>query len=422
MAGRTPAHCRLHSGGRRALQPETQRAASAGSRTAAFRGTNAAHARLRPWRASPSSSSTTKRTSATRCASAWRRWTPRSSRRAPRTAALDAMGALGLRSRVPGSAPRPGERPRPDPPAAGREPQPDHRHGHGLRDDRDRRRGDPPRRLGLPAQAVHARADRPPGREGEGAARARRPSWSASRIGCSPRRPRSISIRARRRCARCWRSSTGPRRRTCRCCSAGPAAPARACSPARCTSRASGAIGPFVTINCPTLTEELLASELFGHIRGAFTGAVRDQPGRVEAAEGGTLFLDEIGELPAGLQAKLLRFLQEHQFERLGETRTRKADVRVVAATNRDLEADVKTGRFREDLLLPPQRHRGVRADRCASAARTSSRWRAASSRSSRARSGAAAARASRPPPRPPSRATRGRGTCASCATPSSGR
>jgi two-component system, NtrC family, response regulator AlgB len=109
---------------------------------------------------------------------------------------------------------------------------------------------------------------------------------------------------------------------------------------------------PFVTVNCPTLTEELLASELFGHAKGAFTGAVRDQPGRVEVAEGGTLFLDEIGDLPASLQAKLLRFLQEKRFERVGEARTRKADVRVVAATNRDLEVDVRSGRFREDLLF----------------------------------------------------------------------
>ena len=109
---------------------------------------------------------------------------------------------------------------------------------------------------------------------------------------------------------------------------------------------------PFVTISCPTLTEELLASELFGHAKGSFTGAVRDQPGRVEAAEGGTLFLDEIGDMPAGLQAKMLRFLQEKCFERIGETRTRKANVRVVAATNRDLEVDVAAGRFREDLLF----------------------------------------------------------------------
>ena len=124
---------------------------------------------------------------------------------------------------------------------------------------------------------------------------------------------------------------------------------------------------PFVTVNCPTLTEELLASELFGHARGAFTGAVRDQPGRVEAAEGGTLFLDEVGELTPSLQARLLRFLQEKAFERVGENRTRIADVRMVAATNRDLDAEVKAGRFREDLLfrlnvievvVPPLRER----------------------------------------------------------------
>jgi NtrC-family two-component system response regulator AlgB len=124
---------------------------------------------------------------------------------------------------------------------------------------------------------------------------------------------------------------------------------------------------PFATVNCPTLSEELLASELFGHAKGAFTGAVRDQAGRVEAAEGGTLFLDEIGEISPGLQAKLLRFVQERQFERVGETRTRHADVRLVAASNRDLETDVAGGRFREDLLfrlnvievrVPPLRER----------------------------------------------------------------
>ena len=124
---------------------------------------------------------------------------------------------------------------------------------------------------------------------------------------------------------------------------------------------------PFVVVNCPTLSEELLASELFGHARGAFTGAVKDQEGRMEAAEGGTVFLDEIGEISPGLQAKLLRFLQEKRFERVGETRTRTADVRIVAATNRDLEAEVKAGTFREDLLyrlnvveitVPPLRER----------------------------------------------------------------
>ena len=108
---------------------------------------------------------------------------------------------------------------------------------------------------------------------------------------------------------------------------------------------------PFVTINCPTLTDELLTSELFGHVKGSFTGAVRDQPGKVEVADGGTIFLDELGELSPTIQAKLLRFLQEKTYERVGDQRTRLADVRIVAATNRDLETAVKEGRFREDLL-----------------------------------------------------------------------
>jgi NtrC-family two-component system response regulator AlgB len=110
--------------------------------------------------------------------------------------------------------------------------------------------------------------------------------------------------------------------------------------------------GPFAVVNCPTLSEELLASELFGHVRGAFTGAVRDQPGRVELARGGTLFLDEIGDLAPAVQAKLLRFLQDQSYERVGDGRTRTADVRIVAATNQDLARAVREGRFREDLLF----------------------------------------------------------------------
>jgi NtrC-family two-component system response regulator AlgB len=127
------------------------------------------------------------------------------------------------------------------------------------------------------------------------------------------------------------------------------------------------AANPFIVTNCPTLSQELLASELFGHIKGAFTGAVSDQVGRVEAAEGGTLFLDESGEFSPNLQIKLLRFLQEKDYERVGDTRSRHADVRVIAATNRNLDDDVKAGRFREDLYyriqvveirMPPLRER----------------------------------------------------------------
>src|SRR5262249_27411831 len=127
--------------------------------------------------------------------------------------------------------------------------------------------------------------------------------------------------------------------------------------------------GPFVTISCTTLAEQLLESELFGHVKGAFTGAWKDKPGRLEAARGGTIFLDEVGDLSIELQAKLLRFLEEHRFERVGGSEVIEVDVRVVAATNRDLEADVRTGRFREDLFfrlnvvsitLPPLRERGA--------------------------------------------------------------
>ena len=123
----------------------------------------------------------------------------------------------------------------------------------------------------------------------------------------------------------------------------------------------------FVTVSCPSLSRELLESELFGHVKGAFTGALLDTQGKVAAAEGGTLFLDEIGDLPLEIQAKLLRLLQEREYERVGETRQRRANVRVISATNRDLELAVREGRFREDLFyrlnvitirLPPLRDR----------------------------------------------------------------
>jgi len=108
---------------------------------------------------------------------------------------------------------------------------------------------------------------------------------------------------------------------------------------------------PFVTVNCPSLSKELLESELFGHVKGAFTSAVQDTFGKVAAAEGGTLFLDEIGEMPLEIQPKLLRLLQDREYERVGEARPRRANVRVIAASNRDLAAEIKTGRFRQDLF-----------------------------------------------------------------------
>jgi NtrC-family two-component system response regulator AlgB len=125
--------------------------------------------------------------------------------------------------------------------------------------------------------------------------------------------------------------------------------------------------GAFVTVSCPSLSRELLESDLFGHVKGAFTGAHTDTLGKVAVADGGTLFLDEIGDLPLEVQAKLLRLLQEREYERVGETKPRRANVRVISATNRDLAQAVSAGKFREDLYyrlnvislrLPPLRER----------------------------------------------------------------
>ena len=233
---------------------------------------------------------------------------------------------------------------------------------HRARGGGDQGRGD---RLHHQAGAPGAaRAGGQPGARGGAAAHARtsgcaRRSWST---GASARS--SATARRSAACCRRWRRR---RRRARRCCSRANREPARSCSRAAIHAQSDRRDGPFIKLNCAALPEGLIESALFGHEKGAFTGAIKRVEGAFERANGGTLLLDEISEMRLDLQAKLLRVLQEQEFERVGGSVAIKVDVRIVATTNRDLAAFAAAGQFRQDLYyrlsvipvrLPPLRER----------------------------------------------------------------
>ena len=234
----------------------------------------------------------------------------------------------------------------------------------GPRHDRDRGEGGAPRGAGLRREAPLAREDAPRGEERAAAAaagdRGPRPQAAARRALRDGGREPGPAAPARR-------DRPGRARRAAAPSSSARTAPARSSSRARSTRGSLRAAGPFVEVNCAAIPEELIESELFGHVKGAFTGALAARKGKFELADGGTLFLDEIGDMSLKTQAKVLRALQEQRIEPVGGAGSVEVDVRVIAATNKNLEEEIQRGRFREDLYfrlnvipfhVPPLRER----------------------------------------------------------------
>ena len=236
---------------------------------------------------------------------------------------------------------------------------------------RHRRPRHAPRRVRLSREAALARA-----RAAHRQSRAQRPppARTGPRSQAPPHARRDPHRRERADAAA--RAADPQRRAVARAACSSPArtAAARRSSRARCTAYSLRAEQPFIDVNCAAIPEELIESELFGHRKGAFTGAIDDRKGKFELADGGTLFLDEVGDMSLKTQAKVLRVLQEQTFQRVGGQQTIKVDVRVIAATNKDLEAEIASGQLPQRSLLPPERH----PDRSAAAARARQRRRAA--------------------------------------------